>query len=248
MKVFIEQNMYKVIQDKQDAESAKYFVAQHAVDHLNELLRKNPDLRCNKLYAAEYPISLRTMSTWMGTVFGHYWKRNKKGIANQVHERTDAVQQRIKYIYDNKWRQYQNLVWHHERLDRLQCMMPHMYDLALISKRVDLETNLIEKKLADNVQAELLHNVHVYLRHVPRPCGTRRFFPAGQLEEIVEVKVVDEEWVEMHVDFLDVRDRQDLYPFWGGALSTRCNLQKVLFRTYNFPVLVICYCCLVIVY
>ena len=51
----------------------------------------------------------------------------------------------------------------------------------------------------------------------------------GDLEEMVEVKA--DEWVEIHVDLLDVRQRQDLHPFWGGAMSVRCDLTKV----FAFP-------------
>ncbi len=48
------------------------------------------------------------------------------------------------------------------------------------------------------------------------------------LEEMVEVKIVDKYFVEIHVDLLDVRQRRALYPYWGGAMSVRCDLSQVL--------------------
>jgi hypothetical protein len=111
--------------------------------------------------------------------------------------------------------------------------MPHLYDLALVSKRVDEETNMLTKKLGDNAQSELLHNLFVYQKAVPVPYGPRLLFVHGDLEEVVEVKMETQDWVEMHVDFLDVRKRQMLYPFWGGAISQRCDLTKVFVSLFN---------------
>ncbi len=49
------------------------------------------------------------------------------------------------------------------------------------------------------------------------------------LEEVVEVQMPEQTWVfELHVDFLDVRERQSMCPFWGGAISRRCNLAREL--------------------
>jgi hypothetical protein len=116
MKIFIEQNVYKVLKDASDPQSEKFFIAKHATDHLNGILGEQPELRCNKLYAAEFPISVKIMQKWLNSVFDHHWRRNKKGIANQTHEREDAVQQRVKYVFDNKKRQLQNMV----------CLASHM--------------------------------------------------------------------------------------------------------------------------
>jgi hypothetical protein len=120
------------------------------------------------------------------------------------------------------------MVWHNAHLESLKKEMPHIYDLAQVSKRVDIETNLLTKKLSDNVQAELLHNIHVYSKIVWIPHGKRVYFVDDGLEEMVEVKADLQEWVEMHVDFLDVCERQALYPFGGGAMSQRCDLSKVI--------------------
>jgi hypothetical protein len=92
---------------------------------------------------------------------------------------------------------------------------------------VEKETDLVEKKLGDGVQAELMHTVHVYRKDVWVPCGGP-VIDGGDLEEMVEVKLEQQEWVELHVDLLDVRQRQELCPFWGGAMSTRCDLSKAL--------------------
>ncbi len=143
MKIFLETNIYKVLKEKENPESQKYSVAKHAADHLNELLAENPMVHCSEWYAAEFPISAHTMRMWMKTVFDYHWRTNKKGMANQTHEREDAVQQRMKYVFDNKQRQLQNMVWHHAHLESLKTQMPHIYDLARVSKRVDLETNLL---------------------------------------------------------------------------------------------------------
>jgi hypothetical protein len=229
MKTFIEANTYKVMKDVKDPESQKYFIAKHAADHLNTLLMANPDLRCNRLYAAEFPVSEKTMQRWMGTVFDHYWRRNQKGTANQIHERTDAVSQRDVYIYDGKWRQLQNLTWHQLSMRDLRREMPHLYDLAQLSKNMIAEQALGKKNLGGKVQAELVHNVHIFSKMGALPCGPRLHFTHGDLEEMVEVKA--DEWVEIHVDLLDVRQRQELYPFWGGAMSVRCDLTKV----FAFP-------------
>jgi hypothetical protein len=68
----------------------------------------------------------------------------------------------------------------------------------------------------------------VYLKIIWIPHGKRLYFVDGNLEEMVEVKADPQEWVEMHVDFLDVCERKSLYPFWGGAISQRCDLSKVI--------------------
>jgi hypothetical protein len=162
MKTFIEANTCKVMKDVKDPESQKCFIAKHAADHLNKLLMANPDLRCSRLCAAEFPTSEKTMQRWMGTVFDHCWRRNQKGTANQTHEPTGAVSQRDVYIYDGKWRQLQDLAWHQLSMRDLRREMPHLYDLAQLSKNIIAEQALVKKNLGDKVQAELVHDVHVF--------------------------------------------------------------------------------------
>ena len=230
MKTFIWRKMYSVIKESDDPHDHKYFVAEHACQHLNKILSADPTLRCNKTYAAEFPIKVGVMRTWMAKVFDHHWGQNKKGTANQVHERVDAVQQREEFIFTRKRRQYQNLVWHHEELEDVNFRErhPHLYVLARLSRRVDAETDLCEKKYGDKVQAELMHNVHVYKEvREEEVQGTRIVRPRAMVEEIVEVRMKEVEMVEMHVDFLHIDHRWRAHPFWGGAMSVRCDLTKV---------------------
>ncbi len=118
----------------------------------------------------------------------------------------DAVQQRQKYIYANRTREYQNLVWHHRSLDDLAVESPHLHKLALLSRKLDADTDCIEKKFANLPTTELLHNVHVYTNNMDE----------------------GKSCVELHVDFLTVAERQRLYPFWGGHWSRRANFEKTL--------------------
>jgi hypothetical protein len=101
--------------------------------------------------------------------------------------------------------------------------------MALMSQRVDAETDLIAKKYGDRVQAELLHNVHVYTRKgVPgKERGAAVVCVDGDLEEMVEVEITEQRMVEYHVDFLRVEERLGLYPYWGGDMWTRVGKSKV---------------------
>ena len=54
------------------------------------------------------------------------------------------------------------LVWHQLELAVLKETMPHLYDIAMISKQVFLDTESLKKKFSDAPSAELMHNVHVY--------------------------------------------------------------------------------------
>jgi hypothetical protein len=178
-------------------------------------------------YAAEVQIKVGFMRTWVSTVFDHHWTANRKGTANQIHERADAVQQRDGFICNRKRRQYQNLVWHHTKMADLA---PHLFQLAAWSRRIDAETDLCEEKLGDKVQAELMRSVYVYTKAVydEEVPGTRRVCVGhGCLEEVVEVRIQEEEWVELHVDFLHMDERWRYHPYWGGAMSVRCDLTKV---------------------
>ena len=198
-------------------------------DHLNKLLGADAELRCSRLHAAEFPVKVGVMRKWMGKIFDMHWRRNKKGTANQIHERDDAVQQRHKYIYDNKDREHQQLVWHHVPLAELARSSSPLYKLALMSQRVDAETDLIDKKYGDRVQAELMHNVHVYTRTgvAGKERGSTVVCIDGDLEEMVQVEITDQRMVEFHVDFLRVEERLRLYPCWGGDMSRRVDKSKV---------------------
>ena len=57
--------------------------------------------------------------------------------------------------------------------------------------------------------AELFHNIHLYVR-----------------DDGVEM-------VEHHVDLMDVNERLKLYPFWGGSVSTRFNMDDFLMEEYG---------------
>jgi hypothetical protein len=164
----------------------------------------------------------------MSTVFGHEWKKNEKGTANQVHERLGAVTQRDGYTFDNKNREYQSLVWHHAPLHFLVgCAAGgdvHLGRMVLQSRRLSAERDLMTKKLGDKEQAELFHNVYVYKKTVYKKVGN---VVRGRGFEMVEVQAHEEDWVEMHVDFLTQADRKAYYPFWGGAISVRCDLTRV---------------------
>ena len=226
MKTWIYRKMHSIVKDKDDPEAAKYFVAEHACKHLNSLLAADPTLISEKSYAAEVPVKLKTMQVWMRTVFGHQWRRNAKGTANQMHERDDALQQRIKHMFDNRDRELQGMMWHHIKLDDLKEASPHTHELALKSRRLAAETDMMEKKLGDATQAELMHNVHV---HCTTEIVTRERmgWKDGDLAQWEETAREATWWVEYHVDFLEINHRIAACPCWGGALSVRINKAKV---------------------
>jgi hypothetical protein len=135
MKTWLKANEYKIITSKDDPEDRKYFIAQHAADHLNGLLEAHPRFKNDKTYAASTPIKKGIMATWLKVFFNKEWKPNKKGTANARHDQADAVAQREVYIFANKWREYNNLVWHHVPLTSLKKSAPHLHDLALLAKQ-----------------------------------------------------------------------------------------------------------------
>ncbi len=85
----------------------------------------------------------------------------------------------------------------------------HLYKIACLARKLDLETDNIEKKYSHGPTTELLHNVHVY--------EDKSLLPG-----IVTLMV------ELHVDFLDMKERQRLYPCWGGNYSVRAVTTKNL--------------------
>jgi hypothetical protein len=165
----------------------------------------------------------------MGKIFDMHWRRNKKGTANQMHERDDAVQQRDKRVYDNKDREHQQPVWHHAPLDEFRNSGSPMYKLALMSQRADAETDLLQKKHGGKVQQELMHNVHACPRTgvAGKERGAAVLCIDGDLEEMVQVEMTDQRMAEFHVDFLRVEERMRLYPCWGGDVSRRVDKSKV---------------------
>ena len=185
--------------------------------------------------AAEFPIKVGVMRTWMGKIFDVHWRRNKKGTANQIHERDDAVQQRNVYIHDNRDRECQQLVWHHAPLEELARSGSPAHKLALLSQRIEAETDLLQKKHGDRVQAELMHDVRVHTKKSQPGKETGRAVVCvdGDLEEMVEVQMVEQRVVEHHVDFMRVEDRMRLHPCWGGDMSTRVDKTKV--RRHQLP-------------
>jgi hypothetical protein len=66
-------------------------------------------------------------------------------------------------------------------MDDLEVASPHLYKMACLARKLDLETDNIEKKYSHGPTSELLHNVHVY-----------------------EDKSLLPGMVELHVDFLDM--------------------------------------------
>ena len=210
MKTWLTQNEYKIIVSKDDPEDRKCFIAKHAADHLNGLLDAHPEFKSDKTYAASTPIKEGVMRTWLKVLFNKELKPNKKGTANAVHDREDAVAQREVYIHANKAREYNNLVWHHEELTAMEKHRPHLHSMALLSK--DAECALRHVKLMPaatvNQCVELLHNIHCY-----------------ELE--------GKQMVEYHVDFLEVGERQRLHPFWGGGVSKRIDMKQHLMEEYG---------------
>jgi hypothetical protein len=203
MKEWIRKNQYTVITDEMNPEERKYFIAKHACDHLNKLLEQHPRFKCSEAYAASTPVNVKTMRVYMKKHLGLEWKPNKKGTANATHDRHDAVGQRNEYVFNNRDRELQNLVWHKIEMTELRCMHPHLHDVAIISKGVAAETLLVAKRKGHKPSNELLHNMHCY-------------------------KDGEKEMVEFHVDFLEVGERFKLYPFWGGTWSTRADFTKPL--------------------
>ena len=59
------------------------------------LLDADPSLTCDKAHATEVPVKLKAMQVGVRAVFGHQWRRNAKGTANQVHEGDDAIIQTV---------------------------------------------------------------------------------------------------------------------------------------------------------
>jgi hypothetical protein len=198
MKEYLHREVYKVQQNEEDPEDRRYFVAKHAANHLTKLIRADPSLHCAAKYAAEVPIKASVLRVWLRSVFNFIWQKNQKGFANQKH---DAVEQRRKFIFDNKRREYNNLVWHHVSLEEIKLMSSHLHELALLSRRVNAETDL-----GDPASAELMHNIYVYEREESSSdgwitCGPR-IPPLGDILSCVEVRPVRKLWwVEMHVDF-----------------------------------------------
>jgi hypothetical protein len=98
------------------------------------------------------------------------------------------VGQRNGHIFDDRDRELQNLVWHHESLDSLKTTrVPHLHDLAVISQGVGDDTSKLAKKSGDAPINELLHNVHCCLE------GGKKIF-------------------ELHVGLLTVKGRMQLHP------------------------------------
>jgi hypothetical protein len=88
-------------------------------------------------------------------------------------------------------RELQGFVWHTEKVTDLG--NSPMAGLAALSRRVDIETDGLEKKFSSKAERELMHNVHVY----------------GNDDNLL---------VEFHVDFLTVEDRLKKYAYyWGGG-------------------------------
>ena len=120
-------------------------------------------------------------------MFNKEWKPNKKGTANATHDRVDAVGQRNTCTRNNRDREHQCLVWHHEELAALKLRMPHTHKCALIAQRLRHETETMTKKFAHAPSAELMHAMYVYERK-------------------------GKTMVEFHVDSLEVGERQRLCP------------------------------------
>jgi hypothetical protein len=55
MKTWLKANEYKIITSKDDPEDRKYFIAQHAADHLNGLLEARARSKNDKTCAASLP-------------------------------------------------------------------------------------------------------------------------------------------------------------------------------------------------
>jgi hypothetical protein len=203
MKEWLRVNQHTVIQSAKDPEERKHLVAQHAADYLNGLLDEHPRFKVAAAHAASTPMKVGVMRVYLKKHLEMEWKPNEKGTANATHDRDDAVGQRNGYIFDNRDRELQNLVWHHESLHSLKMRMPHLHDLAVTSQGADDGTGKLAKKSGDAPSNELLHNVHCCLE------GEKKM-------------------VELHVDLLTVKERMRLHPWWGDGTSKRVDLTKNL--------------------